>query len=146
MDSIEVEEINFELRKINAIKIKNRKTTGSEDEKNTDEKNADENSFQSKLNVAIRQENDLNVIEVFLYYRIPSVMDFELEIDAEFYARVTLNETFDLETLSGEEEEEQFSDFSATFMPKLLKEIDKSLLPIFKSMNVKFTPLASKSN
>ena len=73
-------------------------------------------------------------------------MDFELEIDAEFYARVTLNETFDLETLSGEEEEEQFSDFSATFMPKLLKEIDKSLLPIFKSMNVKFTPLASKSN
>lgn len=141
MDTIEIENISFELRKINAIKIR-KITQNDSNEKMSDEK-SNERHFKHNLNVDLTQSSDnKKKFEAFLFYRIPPIQEYDILIDAEFFAEILLKESFDLEAIPEDEEDDNFSNFADMFMPRLLKEIDKILNPIFKSMNAKYFPTA----
>lgn len=137
MDTIEIENISFELRKINAIKIR-KITRNDSNEKMNDEK-SNEPHYKHNLTVDLTQSSDnKKKFEVFLFYRIPSIQEYDILIDAEFFAEILLKEPFDLEAISEDEDEDNFSNLADKFMPRLFKEIDKILSPIFKSMNAKY--------
>lgn len=142
MDTIEIENIIFELRKINAIKM--RKLSENDSDETLNDENPNETPIKYSLSVDLRQSENKKKIEAFLFYRIPSIQDFDIVIDAEFFAEIFLKELFDLDSFPENEEEKDehnFSNFTDKFMPKLLKEIDKTLNPIFKSMNAKYFPI-----
>lgn len=138
MDNIE--NISFELRRINAVKIK--KITQNDSNEKISDENSDETQYKHTLNVDLSQSSEnKKKFQVFLFYRIPSIQEYDILIDAEFFAKIILKEPFDLGTIPEDEEEEIFSDFTDMFMPKIFKEIDKILNPLFKSMNAKYSPI-----
>jgi len=143
MDTIEIENIAFELRKINAIKM--RKLSENDSDETLNDENPNETPIKYSLSVELRQSENKNKIEAFLFYRISSIQNFDILIDAEFFAEIFLKEIFDLDSFPEDDEENDeynFLNFTDKFMPNVLKEIDKILNPIFKSMNVKYFPIA----
>lgn len=143
MDTIEIENIAFELRKINAIKM--RKLSENDSDETLNDENPNETPIKYSLSVELRQSENKNKIEAFLFYRISSIQNFDILIDAEFFAEIFLKEIFDLDSFPEDDEEKDkynFLNFTDKFMPNVLKEIDKILNPIFKSMNVKYFPIA----
>jgi len=141
MESLEIDEFSFELRKINAIK------TGCQIKKN-EEKEHDEDvkkSIPSEMSIAFKQKQDKNKIEISSYYRIPSIAEYDLEIDAEFTGLISLKEPFDIEK---EEEDSTLMKelIEGKILPKVTKEMDKALLPIFRNMNIKYESLLNKSD
>jgi len=137
MEAVEIDNFSFELRKINAIKIGQR----SEESKENISK---EKSVPAEIRVAFEQKQDKEKIKLYAYYKIPSIAEYDLEIDAEFNGLISLKQPFDLE------KEEKGSPIVDEFirkkiMPKISKEMDRILLPIFRNMNVKYEHLVKKS-
>lgn len=145
MESIQIKKIEMILRKINAIKEINNNLENNDDKKLADD-NSDEVSYQHSLNVELRQPDDKKIIEVLLFYRIPSIQNFELEMDAEFFGTIFLKEPCDVSTIFKDDGDElgneNFSILTDKFMPFMLKEIDKNLIPIFKSFDVNYLPIS----
>ncbi|MCD4670095.1 MAG: hypothetical protein K8S14_06590 [Actinomycetia bacterium] len=142
MESIQIKNSEIILRKINAIKRIN-KSENNNNKKLADD-NSDEVSYQHNLNVDLRQPDDKKIIEVILIYRIPSIQNFELEMDAEFIGTIFLKEPCDISTIFKEDVNgnENVSILADKFMPFILKEIDKNLIPIFKSFDVNYMPIS----
>jgi len=142
MESIQIKNSEIILRKINAIKRIN-KSENNNNKKLADD-NSDEVSYQHSLNVDLIQPDDKKIIEVILIYRIPSIQNFELELDAEFFGTISLKEPYDISTIFKEDGDgnENLSILADKFMPFILKEIDKNLIPIFKSFDVNYMPIS----
>ncbi|KAB2947809.1 MAG: hypothetical protein MPEBLZ_04333 [Candidatus Methanoperedens nitroreducens] len=140
MESLEIDDFSFGLRKINAIKTDFQM-------KKSEEKEHDENvkkSLPSEMSIAFKQKQDKNKIEISSYYRIPSIAEYDLEIDAEFTGLISLKEPFDIEK---EDEDSTLMKelIEGKILPKLTKEMDKALNPIFRTMNIKYKSLFNKS-
>lgn len=140
MGSLEIDDFSFELRKINAIKTGCQMKKSKEIEHN--EKIKD--SLPSEMSIAFKQKQDKKKIDISSYYRIPSISEFDLEIDAEFVGLISLKEPFDIEK---EEEDSTLMKelIEGKILPKVTKEMDKALLPIFRNMNIKYESLVKKS-
>jgi len=143
MGTLEIDNLRFELRKINAIKIR---LQPEESEENiSEEKKSKEESFPAEIKVGIRQKQDKRKIEIYAFYTIPSLAEYNLEIDAEFNGLISLKEPFNTE--NEEEDSPLIKEFiEKKIIPKITREIDKALLPIFRNMNVKYECLAKKSS
>lgn len=144
MEHYEINEFKLELRKINAIKIDclQKKSTEEKVSKKT-ESEKEKETCPSNISIALKQEKDIEKIELFVYYRIPSITNFNLEIDAEFYGLISLNESIDIDKIDADST--RFKDFMENvIVPKVKKELDKNLIPVFRSMNVKYDSLFEK--
>lgn len=140
MGTLEIENISFELRKINAIKISGQ---SEESKKNISEKKLKEKSMPAEIKFAFEQKQDKGKINLYALYTIPSHAEYDLEIDAEFKGLIFLKEPFDIE------KEQKDSPIMNEFirkkvLPKITNEMDKVLFPIFKNMNVKYECLFKK--
>lgn len=142
MGILEINDLNFELRKINVIKLGRRQEEPNED---ISEESEESEEFPAEIKLGVKQKKDKKNIELYALYTIPSIANFDLEIDAEFKGFVSLKEPLDIDT--NEEDSHVLKEFiQKNIMPKITKEIDKALFPIFKSMNVKYECLAKKSS
>jgi hypothetical protein len=143
MGTLEIDNLSFELRKINAIKI--RRQPEESEENISEEKQSKEESFPAEIRVGIRQKKDKRKVELYALYTIPSLTEYNLEIDAEFNGLITLKEPFDTE--KEDEDSPLIKEFiEKKILPKITREIDKALLPIFRNMNVKYECIAKKSS
>lgn len=143
MKHYEINEFKLELRKISAMKIDclQKETTEESVSKKTE---SEKETCPSNISIGLKQEKDMEKIELFVYYKIPSISDFNLEIDAEFYGLISLNEPLDIENI--DDDSALFKEFMKNvIIPKVNKELDKKLLPVFRSMNVKYDSLFKKS-
>lgn len=145
MESYEIENIILELRKISAIKIN--RIQKKDTEENISEKTQDEDeSSPSEISIAIKQGQDKKKIELFTTYRIPSIADFELEMDAEFVGFVSLKQALEIENIEIEKNPSILIELmKKDIFPKVFMELDKILLPIFQSMGVKYEKLVEKT-
>ena len=145
MEPIQIKKMEMILRKINAIKTIDDKLQSSNNTKLADD-NPDEDSYQHSLTVELRQSDDNKIIEVILFYRIPSIQNFEFEMDAEFFGTIFLKEPYDIHAIFKENEvdteNKDFSNLTDKFMPFMLKEIDKILIPLLKSFDVNYLPIS----
>jgi len=81
MITLEIENFDFELRKINAIKISRQK---EESKEHISEKKSDETSDHVEIKAAFVQKQDMEEIMLYVSYKIPSFAEYDFEIDAEF--------------------------------------------------------------
>lgn len=137
---IEIDTFNFELRKIIAIKNKNNNKNSNRVNK---QKKSEKNSFPSEINVFFKQKKDKNTLEFSAFYKIPSILEYGLEIDAEFIGTILLKESFDID--KEKKDSSIFKDFlNSKVFPKIFKDMDNILSPIFKNMNVKYNSIAKE--
>lgn len=135
-----IENVHLTLKKIDAIYVGGNKVTNQD---SGDESKKD--SINVHLNTGFKQNDDKKKIDFFVMYKVPSVESHNIVVDAEFVGLVTLKEPFDLDTLP---EETEFSSNSVTteLVPPIFKEVNKILMPLFKSMGVEYNPLALDRN
>ena len=110
----------------------------------TDKDSGDE-SINVHLNTGFKQNDDKKKIEFFVMYKVPSIESNNIVIDAEFMGLITLKESFDLDALS-EETESSSNTVTTELVPPIFKEVNNILMPLFKSMGVKYNPLALDKN
>lgn len=141
---LEMEDFSFHLRKINAIKIHHEK---DKPKKEVSKKKKTKRLLQE---VAIHlkqkeiQEQDKK-LELRVDYRIPSISKSDVEIDAEFIGSISLNEPLEIEDEEDLEKSPRFKEFLDKILaPKIFKELDKILSPLFNSMNVEYESMSQK--
>lgn len=137
---MKIENVHLSLKKIDAIYVGENKVTNqdSDDESKND-------SINVHLNTGFKQNDDKKKIEFFVMYKVPSVESNNIVVDAEFMGLVTLTEPFDLDALP-EETESSPNSIANELVPPIFKEVNKILMPLFKSMGVKYNPLALDKN
>lgn len=141
MGTLEIDNFSFELRKINAIKISRQPEESKENI--SEEKRSKEKSFPAEIKVAFEQKQDKGEINLYALFTIPSHAEYDLEIDAEFKGLISLKEPFDIQ--KEEEDSPIIEEFlRKKVLPKITKEMDKVLFPIFRNMNVKYECLFKK--
>lgn len=138
MVALEIENFIFELRKINAIKI-------GQQQEELKENTSEEMSNPVEIKAAFEQKQDKEKIKLYVSYSIPSIAEYDFEIDAEFNGLISLKEPFDLKK---EYKDSPIVDefIRKKILPKISKEVDRILFPIFKNMNVKYEQLIKKSD
>ncbi|HJH28303.1 MAG TPA: hypothetical protein C5S51_01195 [Methanosarcinaceae archaeon] len=137
---MKIENVHLTLKKIDAIYVGENKVT---DQDSGDESKND--SINVHLNTGFKQNDDKKKIEFFVMYKVPSIESNNIVVDAEFMGLVTLKESFDLDTLP-EESESSSNTVTTELVPPIFKEVNKILMPLFKSMGVKYNPLALDKN
>lgn len=137
---MKIENVHLNLKKIDAIYIGENKITneGSDNDSKKD-------SINVHLNTGFRQNENKKEIEFFVMYKVPSVENHNIVVDAEFVGLVTLKEPFDLDALP-EETDSSSNSGANELVPPIFKEVNKILMPLFKSMGVKYNPLALDKN
>lgn len=133
---MKIENVHLTLKKIDAIYVGENKVT--------DQDSGDE-SINVHLNTGFKQNDDKKKIEFFVMYKVPSIESNNIVVDAEFMGLVTLKESFDLDALP-EETESSSNTVTTELVPPIFKEVNKILMPLFKSMGVKYNPLALDKN
>jgi hypothetical protein len=141
MTILKVEHVKLFLKKINAINIK--KSSDTFNDKSIEESKSEKKEIDVEVNVAFRQKENKDKCIVFISYKIPSISEFDLEIDAEFVGEAYFKEPFDFENLSDEDERVK-ADFPQVLLPNMLKEVDKILKPIFHSMGAEYEDVSKK--
>lgn len=135
VNKISVESIDIELRKIKATKLKRNVGLGFKINEMDEE---DIEDFKTSVNsqIAFNQKSDKTNSNFVVKYRIPSFLDLDLEIDAEFAGKIYFKEPFDFKPLSeSEKASEEASDY---LIPYIMKNVDGILKPIFESMNLQY--------
>lgn len=144
---LKIEGFSFELRKINAIKIHCQKKESTESDKNISEEDKSKGLLH-EIGIHLKQKDKGDgKIQLNVLYRVPSIADAGIEIDAEFIGSISLNEPIDIKSKEEVEKSPQFREFTdKILLPKILKELDKMLSPLYYNMNVKYESMSQKTN
>lgn len=143
---LKIEGFSFELRKINAMKIHCQNKESTESDKNTSEDKPKRPLHEVGIHLKQKDKDD-GKIQLNVLYRVPSIAEAGIEIDAEFIGSISLNETIDIKSKEEVEKSPQFREFADKILvPKILKELDNMLSPLYYSMNVKYESMSQKTN
>ena len=137
---MKIENVHLTLKKIDAIYVGENKVI---DQDSGDESKND--SINVHLNTGFKQNDDKKKIEFFIMYKVPSIESNNIVVDAEFTGLVTLKESFDLDELL-EDTESSSNTVTTELVPPIFKEVNEILMPLFKSMGVKYNPLTLDRN
>lgn len=137
MSDLVVQNIDIELRKINARKAKISRKAKFQIEKLSDEEIEDLKNSTS-FSLGFKQKSDKNFVEFFIRYNIPSYVDMDIEISAEFIGKVTFDKPFDFSTSPKEVENDEIQ---TILIPEIMSKVDIILKPIFESMNLQYEPV-----
>lgn len=135
MEDLVVKSVDAELRKINASKLRLSKNSSFQVEKRDEE---DTEDFKScvKLIVGFKQKSDKSMSDFFVKYSIPSYVDQDIEITAEFAGRVHFEKPFDFEQPSKTDSKDK--EVGDVIIPRIMEEVNLILKPIFESMNLEY--------
>jgi len=133
MVSIQVEHIDIELIKINAVKIipeleklDNKREVSTEAE--TEKKNSE------RISINFKQKEKNQNIDFYVTYTIPLTSEKKISFDAELRGTVTLSSDVDLNEIFRKDDKW----FSNTVAVRILNAVDKKLKPVFDSMNLDY--------
>lgn len=139
---LEMEDFSLQLRKINAIKIYHEKDE-SKIEVSKEEKTK---RLLHEVGIHIKKKDIQDKkLQLKVIYRVPSASESNVEIDAEFIGSISLNEPLDNKGEEDFEKSPRFKEFLDKILtPKIFKELDNILSPLYNSMNVEYQSMYKK--
>lgn len=138
MEELVIKNINIELRKINATKRRLPKKPTFEVNK-LDEEDIEEFGSSIEITLGLKQKSDKTISNFVMQYTIPSYLDLDLEITADFAGMIYFEKPFDFELHSDEKEKKD--KLAETAIPMIMKEVDTILKPIYDVMNLQYVPI-----
>lgn len=139
---LKMEDFSLELRKINAIKIQHQQDDSIKNVLDYEKSK----KLLHEIGVHLRQKDkEDKKLQLYVIYRVPSISELDVEIDAEFIGSISLNEPIDIENKEDSEQSHVIKQFTdEVLLPKIVKELDRMLSPLYNSMRIEYKFMSLK--
>lgn len=139
MGPIQVQNINIELIKINAVKLKTGLKELTDENETEVDKNPDK-KYSNEVSISFKQKEKNQNFDFYVTYRIPLNSGKNLSFDAELLGSVNLKDEIDIGEIFEHSDEKKW--FNESVLSRILEAVDTKLVPVFNSIDFEYEKLA----